>query len=64
MEAATGPTTHAADKIPNDRGTIVVPDILANAGGVVVGYSEWVRDLQCFLWDEAEADRNLKPIMV
>jgi len=64
VEGANGPTTREGDEILNDRGVIVVPDILANAGGVVVSYFEWVQDLQCFFWDEAEVNRNLKRIMV
>lgn len=64
VEAANGPTTREADEVLNDRGIIVVPDILANAGGVVVSYFEWVQDLQCFFWDEAEVNSNLKRIMV
>ncbi|MDY7042065.1 MAG: Glu/Leu/Phe/Val dehydrogenase, partial [Chloroflexota bacterium] len=54
VEAANGPTTPEADEVLNDRNIIVVPDILANAGGVVVSYFEWVQDLQYFFWDEAE----------
>lgn len=64
VEGANGPTTREADDILNDRGITVVPDILSNAGGVVVSYFEWVQDLQCFFWDEAEVNRNLKRIMV
>ena len=64
VEGANGPTTREADEILNDRGIVLVPDILANAGGVVVSYFEWVQDLQCFFWDEAEVNHNLKRIMV
>jgi len=64
VEGANGPTTREADEILTDRGVIVVPDILANAGGVVVSYFEWVQDLQCFFWDEDEVNHNLKRIMV
>ena len=64
VEGANGPTTREADEILGDRGVIVVPDILANAGGVVVSYFEWVQDLQCFFWDEKEVNRNLRRIMV
>jgi glutamate dehydrogenase (NAD(P)+) len=63
VEGANGPTTREADEILSDRGVIVVPDILANAGGVVVSYFEWVQDLQCFFWDEAEVIQNLERIM-
>ena len=64
IEGANGPTTRDADNILSDRGVIVVPDILANAGGVVVSYFEWVQDLQCYFWDEEEVNANLKRIMV
>jgi glutamate dehydrogenase/leucine dehydrogenase len=64
VEGANGPTTREADEILNSRGIVVVPDILANAGGVVVSYFEWVQDLQCYFWDEAEVNSNLKRIMV
>ena len=64
VEGANGPTTPEADEILRDRGIIVVPDILANAGGVVVSYFEWVQDLQYFFWEEEEVHRNLERIMV
>jgi len=64
VEAANGPTTPEADEILKDRAIIVVPDILANAGGVVVSYFEWVQDLQYFFWEEDEVNRNLERIMV
>jgi len=63
VEGANGPTTREADEILNDRGVIVVPDVLANAGGVVVSYFEWVQDLQCYFWDEEEVNANLTRIM-
>jgi len=64
VEGANGPTTREADELLNNRGIIVMPDILANAGGVVVSYFEWVQNLQCFFWDEDKVNRNLKRIMV
>jgi glutamate dehydrogenase (NAD(P)+) len=64
VEGANGPTTREADDILSNRGIIVVPDILANAGGVVVSYLEWVQDLQNFFWEEEEVNRQLNTIMV
>lgn len=64
VEGANGPTTPEADDILDDRGILVVPDILANAGGVIVSYFEWVQDLQAFSWDKEEVFRQLQRILV
>jgi glutamate dehydrogenase (NAD(P)+) len=63
VEGANSPTTPAADEILQDKGIFVVPDVMANAGGVVVSYFEWVQNLQHFRWDEREVNERLGRIM-
>jgi len=63
-EGANGPTTLEADAILKDKGVFLIPDILANAGGVVVSYFEWVQDLHNFLWTEEEVNKKLREILV
>lgn len=63
VEGANGPTTAEADHIIHDRGIFVVPDILANAGGVVVSYFEWVQGLQSFFWSEGEVNHKLEEVI-
>lgn len=64
IEGANGPTTVDGDKILEKNGKVVVPDILANAGGVVVSYFEWVQNIQSLMWDEEEVNRALEKIMI
>ena len=62
-EGANGPTTYAADPIIDKKGIFVIPDILANAGGVTVSYFEWVQDRQGFFWRESEVNERLRDVM-
>ena len=63
VEGANGPTTPDADAVLADNGVVVVPDILANAGGVAVSYFEWVQDLQAYFWSEDEVGDRLEQLM-
>jgi glutamate dehydrogenase (NAD(P)+) len=63
-EGANGPITPIADSILRDNGVFIIPDILANAGGVTVSYFEWVQDLQNYFWNEAEINDKLRQLMV
>jgi glutamate dehydrogenase (NAD(P)+) len=63
-EGANGPTTYGADSILQDKGVFVIPDILANAGGVTVSYFEWVQDRQGYFWNEKLVNDRLEEIMV
>ena len=64
VEGANGPTTPEGESILESKGVTVVPDILANAGGVAVSYFEWVQDLQFYFWSAEEIDSRLEQIMV
>jgi glutamate dehydrogenase (NAD(P)+) len=63
VEGANGPTSVAADAILAERGVFVVPDVLANAGGVTVSYFEWVQGLQHFFWSEEDVNSRLISLM-
>ena len=63
MEAANGPTTVEADEILGKREVLVIPDVLANAGGVIVSYFEWVQNIQSLTWEESEVNENLAKII-
>ena len=64
VEGANAPTTPAGDAIMKDKGILVVPDILANAGGVIVSYFEWVQDKQNYFWSADEVKQNLNEILM
>ncbi|GGG57440.1 Glu/Leu/Phe/Val family dehydrogenase [Paenibacillus radicis (ex Gao et al. 2016)] len=64
VEAANGPTTLEATQILTDRGILLVPDVLASAGGVIVSYFEWVQNNQGYYWDENEVDTKLRIMMI
>ena len=63
VEGANGPLAREADNILNDKGVLIVPDILANAGGVTVSYFEWVQDLQSFFWKRHQVNQALEEMM-
>lgn len=64
VEGANGPTTNEADAILEKKGVVVVPDVLANGGGVIVSYFEWVQNREMFYWDEAEVNEKLERKML
>ena len=64
VEGANGPVTSAATKILDQRGIFIAPDVIANGGGVIVSYFEWVQDIMSFFWDESDVDAKLKGIIL
>ena len=64
VEGANGPVTPKADLILSEKGVFLVPDIVANAGGAIVSYFEWVQDLQALFWEESEVNKRLHQLMV
>jgi glutamate dehydrogenase/leucine dehydrogenase len=63
VEAANHPVTPNADRILHENGAVIIPDILANAGGVTVSYFEWVQNIQQYRWEEDQVNAELKKIM-
>ncbi|MFN3698219.1 MAG: Glu/Leu/Phe/Val family dehydrogenase [Pseudobdellovibrio sp.] len=64
IEGANGPITNAATKILDKRGVFIAPDVVANGGGVIVSYFEWVQDIMSFFWDEQDVDAKLKGVIL
>jgi glutamate dehydrogenase (NAD(P)+) len=64
VEGANGPLTNAATKILDKRGIFIAPDVIANGGGVIVSYFEWVQDIMSFFWEESDVDAKLKGIIL
>lgn len=64
VEGANGPVTNTATKILEKRGIFIAPDVIANGGGVIVSYFEWVQDIMSFFWDEADIDNKLKGVIL
>lgn len=64
VEAANGPTTLEATEVLTERGILLVPDVLASAGGVTVSYFEWVQNNQGYYWSEEEVEEKLEKVMV
>jgi len=62
-EGANGPTTLEADRMLQDQGVFIIPDILANSGGVIVSYFEWVQDAQRFFWKATDVQERLQDIL-
>ena len=64
VEGANGPTTPEADRIFKEKGIVVIPDIMANAGGVTVSYFEWVQDRMGYFWKESEVNQRLEEFLL
>lgn len=64
IEGANGPVTKNATEVLHKNGVFIVPDVIANGGGVIVSYFEWVQDIMSFFWDEDEINRRLQTIII